>query len=103
MTSLLNTCRWFPAGIHKLDNNRRIYINAFELLHVITEYLVSFFNDGCYRIVYYSFLDISRQISILNWNILTDKLTNFDEVLLKAYRITLCVIRFRMLDASFVR
>ena len=43
MTSLLNTCRWFPAGIHKLDNNRRVYINAFELLHVITEYLVSFF------------------------------------------------------------
>ena len=42
MTSLLNTCRWFPAGIHKLDNNRRVYINAFELLHVITEYLVSF-------------------------------------------------------------
>ena len=43
MTSLLNTCRWFPAGIHKLDNNRRVYINAFELLHVIAEYLVSFF------------------------------------------------------------
>ena len=42
MTSLLNTCRWFPAGIHKLDNNRRVYINAFELLLVITEYLVSF-------------------------------------------------------------
>ena len=42
MTSLLNTCRLFPAGIHKLDNNRRVYINAFELLHVITEYLVSF-------------------------------------------------------------
>ena len=58
---------------------------------------------GCYRIIYYSFLDISRQISILNSNILTDKLTNFDEVLLKAYRITLCVIRFRMLDASCVR
>ena len=33
----------------------------------------------------------------------TDKLTNFDEVLLKAYRITLCVIRFMMLDASCVR
>ena len=44
MTSLLNTCRWFPAGIHKLDNNRRVYINAFELLHVITEYLVSCFS-----------------------------------------------------------
>ena len=44
MTSLLNTCRWFPAGIHKLDNNRRVYINAFELLHVITEYSVSFFS-----------------------------------------------------------
>ena len=42
MTSLLNTCRWFPAGIHKLDNNRRVYINAFELLHVITELLVNF-------------------------------------------------------------
>ena len=42
MTSLLNTCRWFPAGIHKLDNNRRVYINAFELMHVITEYLVVF-------------------------------------------------------------
>ena len=42
MTSLLNTCRWFPAGIHKIDNNRRGYINAFKLLHVITEYLVSF-------------------------------------------------------------
>ena len=40
MTSLLNTCRWFPAGIHKFDNNRRVYINAFELLHVITEYMV---------------------------------------------------------------
>ena len=57
--------RWFPAGIHKLDNNRRVYINAFELLHVITEYLVSFFNEGCYRIIFYSFLNISRQISIL--------------------------------------
>ena len=66
MTSLLNTCRWFPAGIHKLDNNRHIYINAFELLDVITDYLVSFFNDGSYRIIYYSFLDISRQISNLN-------------------------------------
>ena len=65
MTSLLNTCRWFPAGIHKLDNNRRVYINAIEFL-MIMEYLVSFFNDGCYRIIYYSFLDISRQISILN-------------------------------------
>ena len=42
MTSLLCTCRWFPAGIHKLDNNRCVYINTFELLHVITEYLVSF-------------------------------------------------------------
>ena len=60
MTSLLNTCRWFPASIHNLDNNRCVYINAFELLRVITEYLVSFFNDGCYRIIYYSFLDISR-------------------------------------------
>ena len=66
MTSLLNTCRWFPAGIHKFDNNGRVYINVFELLHVITENLVCFFNDGCYRIIYYSFLDISRQISILN-------------------------------------
>ena len=64
MTSLLNTCRWFPAGI--LDDNRHVYMNAFELLHVITEYLVSFFNDGWYRIIYYSFLDISRQISTLN-------------------------------------
>ena len=53
-------CRWFPAGIHKLDTNSRVYINAFELLLIITEYLVSFFNDGCYRIIYYSFLDISR-------------------------------------------
>ena len=44
MTSLLNTCRWFPTGLHKLDNNRRVYINAFELLRVITEYLVSFFS-----------------------------------------------------------
>ena len=44
MTSLLNTCRWFPAGIHKLDKNRRVNINAFELLYVITEYLVSFFS-----------------------------------------------------------
>ena len=34
MTSLLNTCRWIPAVIHKLDNNRRVYISAFELLHV---------------------------------------------------------------------
>ena len=42
MTLLPNTCRWFPAGIHKLDNNSRVYINAFELLHVVTEYLVSF-------------------------------------------------------------
>ena len=66
MASLLNTCRRFPAGIHKLDNNRRVYINASELLHVIKEYLVSFFNDGCYIIIYYSFLNISRQISILN-------------------------------------
>ena len=62
MTSLLNSCRWVPAGINKLDNNRRVYINAFELLRVITEYLVSFFSDGCYRIIYYSSLDISRQI-----------------------------------------
>ena len=40
-------CRWFPDGIHKLDNNNnnnRVYINAFEFLHVITEYLVSFFS-----------------------------------------------------------
>ena len=46
MTSLLNTCRWFPTGMHKLDNKRRVYIhvNAFELLHVITEYLVIFFS-----------------------------------------------------------
>ena len=42
MMSLPNTCRWFPAGIHNLDNISRVYINAFELLHVITEYLVSF-------------------------------------------------------------
>ena len=92
-----------PGRDTQLDNNRRVYINVFELLHVITEYLVSFFNDGCDRIIYYSFLDISRQISILNLNVLTDKLTNFDEVLLKAHRITLCVFRFRMLDASCVR
>ena len=46
MTSLPNTyaCRWFPAGIHKLVNNSRVFKNAFELLHVITEYLVSFFS-----------------------------------------------------------
>ena len=37
MTSLPNTCRWFPAGIHKLDYNRPIYIDAFELLCVIME------------------------------------------------------------------
>ena len=42
MTSLLNTCPWFPAGIHKLDNNSGVYINAFELLHVRTEYLLVF-------------------------------------------------------------
>ena len=42
MRSLPNTCRWFPAGMHKLDNNSRVYINAFELLLVITEHLVSF-------------------------------------------------------------
>ena len=41
MTSLLDTCRWFPAGIHELDNNRSLYINAFELLHVITRGVVS--------------------------------------------------------------
>ena len=39
--------RWFPAGIHILDNNSRVYINTFELLHVITEYLVSFSNNVC--------------------------------------------------------
>ena len=44
MTSLPNTCRWFPAGIHKLDYNNRIYIDAFEPLRVIKEYLVSFFS-----------------------------------------------------------
>ena len=66
MTSLPNTYHWFQAGMHKLDNNSRVYVNAFELLHVITEYLVSFFNNACYRIIYYSFLDISRQILILN-------------------------------------
>ena len=98
MTSLLNTCRWFPAGIHKLDNNRRVHINAFELLHVITEYLVSFSMTVAIELFIILF-----SIFLLNWNILTDKLTNFDEVLLKAYRITLCVIRFRMLNASCVR
>ena len=81
MTSLSNTCRWFPAGIHKLDNNSHVNINAFELLHVITEYLVCFFNDGCYRelfiILFSIFLD--------KFQFSTDKLTNFDEVLLKAY------------------
>ena len=49
--------------------NSPIYIGALELLRVITEYLVSlfvFFNYGCYEIIYYSFLVISRQISILN-------------------------------------
>ena len=44
MTSLPNTCRWFPAGIHKLDNNSLVYINAFEVLHVITKYFESFFS-----------------------------------------------------------
>ena len=34
---------------------------------------------------------------------MTDKLTTFDEVLLKAFRITICVIMFRMLDVSCVR
>ena len=102
MTSLSNTCRWFPAEIQKHDNNSHVYINL-EFLRVITEYLVSIFNNGCYRIIYYSFLNISRQISILNKNILTDKLTNLDEVLLKSFRITLCVITFRMLDTSCVR
>ena len=59
-------CRWFPAGMHKHDNNSCVFIYALELLHVITEYLVMFFNNGCYIIVDYSFLVISRQISILN-------------------------------------
>ena len=61
MTSLLNTSRWFPAGIHKLDNNRRVYINAFELLHVITEYLVSFF------------LTVAIELFIILFSIFLDK------------------------------
>ena len=44
MTSLPNTCRRFPAGIHKLDYNSSIYIDVFELLRVIMEYLSSFFS-----------------------------------------------------------
>ena len=65
MTSLLNTCRWFPAGIHKLDNNRRVYINAFELLHVITmitEYLVFFFS-----------MTVAIELFIILFSILLDK------------------------------
>ena len=81
MTSLPNTCRWFPAGIHKLDYTSPIYIDTFELLRVITEYLVSVFNNGCYKIIYYSFLVISKQISVLNKNILTDK----KRVLMRCY------------------
>ena len=102
MTSLLNTCRWFPAGIHKLDSNRRVYINAFELLHVITDIWLVFSMTVAielFNILFSIFLD-KFQFSAI---IITDKLTNFDEVLLKAYRITLCVIMFRMLDASCVR
>ena len=56
MTSLPNTYRWFPAGIHKLDYKCPIYIDAFELLRVIMENLEVFFNYGCYKIIYYSFL-----------------------------------------------
>ena len=51
----------------------RIYIDAFELLRVIIEYLVSFFNYRCYKILYYSFLVISGQSLVLNYDILTDK------------------------------
>ena len=47
-----------------------------------------FFNNGCYTIIHHSFLVISRQISILKWNILTNIKMNFDEVLLKPFRIT---------------
>ena len=42
MTSLPNTFRWFPAGIHKLDYNSPIYIDAFELVRVIMENLEVF-------------------------------------------------------------
>ena len=59
-------CRSFPAGIHKHDNNSSVYIYLLELLRVITEYLVKFFNNGCYKIINYFFLVISRQISVFN-------------------------------------
>ena len=74
------------------------------LLHEITDHLLSFFNNSCYKIIYHSYLVISRQISILKWNILTNMKMNFDEVLLKPLRITVfCVIRLRKFDASCVR
>ena len=68
MTSLFNTCAGSRPGYTNSIIIGVFLINAFELLHVhvITEFLVSFFNDGCYRIIYHSILDISRQISILN-------------------------------------
>ena len=56
----------FPAGIHKHNNDSSVYIYALELLRVITEYLVKFFNNGYYVSINYSFLVISRQISVLN-------------------------------------
>ena len=31
MTSLPNMCRWFPAGIHKYDNNSSVNIYASDL------------------------------------------------------------------------
>ena len=64
MTSLLNTCRWFPAGMHKLDNNRHVYINAFQLLHVITEYLVSFL---------VIWLTVAKELFIILFSIFLDK------------------------------
>ena len=62
MTSLPNTCRWSPAWIHKLDDNSRVYINAFELLDVITEYLVSFFS-----------ITVAIELSIILFSTFLDK------------------------------
>ena len=104
MTSLPFTCRWFPVRVHKFNDNNRVHIavsSAFTLNNVL---FVKIFNNGCYNIIYHSFLVISRQISILKWNILTNIKMNFDEVLLKPFRITVfCVIRHRKLDGSCVR
>ena len=84
---------------HSLDVFRRTTFKCVATgLNCNNDLFVKFVNNCCYKIIYHSFLVISRQISILKLTILTDIKMNFDEVSLKPFRINVfCVIRLRML------